>query len=188
MAAGAVGTVRAIGRSPRRSARGWRTLLIDLLTVEEERDRAYVFDIVLLAERLASALRAGRASSPTTRALHSATSAPARAPRPHWGPQTSGDGVSAVVSRGGWPDLAAPRLPEVRAATLLIVGGLDTVVIQLNREALAALRCQAHLEIVPGATHLFEEAGTLEAVQRLAADWFTQHLAAEPAGPEFAAG
>ena len=64
----------------------------------------------------------------------------------------------------------------MRAATLLIVGGLDTVVIQLNREALAALRCQAHLEIVPGATHLFEEAGTLEAVQRLAADWFARHL------------
>ena len=96
-------------------------------------------------------------------------------------------GSRAVVSRGGRPDLAAPRLAGVRAPKLLIVGGDDTAVIQLNRDALAELQGKA-VEIVPGATHLFEEPGTLQAVQRLAASWFTQHLAAEPAGPEFAAG
>jgi putative phosphoribosyl transferase len=84
--------------------------------------------------------------------------------------------VQAVVSRGGRPDLAAPRLPKVRAPTLLIVGGNDRAVIELNRDALAQMTCEAHLEIVPGATHLFEEPGALEQVARLTVEWFTNHL------------
>jgi len=85
-----------------------------------------------------------------------------------------------VVSRGGRPDLAGPALPRVTAATLLVVGGDDDVVIGLNREALAQLRCEARLEIVPGATHLFEEPGTLEKAASLAASWFAGHFPAVP--------
>jgi putative phosphoribosyl transferase len=84
----------------------------------------------------------------------------------------------AVVSRGGRPDLAGPALPRVRAATLLVVGSDDDVVIELNRQALARLRCEARLELVPGATHLFEEPGTLERAASLAADWFFRHFPA----------
>ncbi|MNY20363.1 putative phosphoribosyl transferase [compost metagenome] len=91
------------------------------------------------------------------------------------------EAVAAVVSRGGRPDLAGEALRQVQAPTLLIVGGFDDVVIALNREALAQLRCEKALEIVPGATHLFEEPGTLEAVARLATDWFTRHLASREA-------
>jgi pimeloyl-ACP methyl ester carboxylesterase len=87
------------------------------------------------------------------------------------------DAVGAVVSRGGRPDLAKPVLDRVRAPTLLIVGGHDEPVIEMNRAALALLPGEARLDIVPGATHLFEEPGALEAVARLAADWFTLHLA-----------
>src|SRR5258707_15864908 len=87
-----------------------------------------------------------------------------------------GETVGAVVSRGGRPDLAGDALPLVKAPTLLIVGGLDYPVIQMNREAYARLRCEKELIIVPGATHLFEEPGTLEQVARLAADWFQKHL------------
>jgi putative phosphoribosyl transferase len=88
--------------------------------------------------------------------------------------------VQAVVSRGGRPDLAMSHLPSVTAPTLLIVGGLDTPVIGMNREAERALRCPCRLEIVPGATHLFEEPGTLEAVAALARDWFLEHLGTRP--------
>ena len=85
--------------------------------------------------------------------------------------------VGAVVSRGGRPDLAGPALARVRAPTLLIVGGEDVVVIELNRAALEQLRCEKRLVIVPGATHLFEEPGALDAVARLAREWFERHLA-----------
>ncbi len=155
---------------------GLATLLIDLLTIEEERHRANVFDIVLLAQRLAAATHWVREQPDLERLALGYFGASTGAGAALWAAADLGERVSAVVSRGGRPDLAAPRLGHVRAATLLIVGGLDTVVIQLNREALAALRCEAHIEIVPGATHLFEEAGALEAVQRLAADWFARHL------------
>jgi putative phosphoribosyl transferase len=86
------------------------------------------------------------------------------------------DDVHAVVSRGGRPDLAAPVLPRVRAPTLLIVGGSDPVVLQLNKQALELLQSEKQLVVVPGATHLFEEPGALDEVARLAADWFTRHL------------
>jgi pimeloyl-ACP methyl ester carboxylesterase len=84
--------------------------------------------------------------------------------------------VAAVVCRGGRPDLAGSALDDVRAPTLLVVGGADTDVLELNRRALAALRCPAALEVVPGATHLFEEPGAMEMVQALAGDWFARHL------------
>jgi dienelactone hydrolase len=87
-----------------------------------------------------------------------------------------GQRIDAVVSRGGRPDLAGDALPRVQSPTLLIVGGYDDVVIRLNQEALAELRCEKELKIVPGATHLFEEPGALDAVARLAADWFRRHL------------
>jgi pimeloyl-ACP methyl ester carboxylesterase len=90
------------------------------------------------------------------------------------------DAVHAVVSRGGRPDLAGSELPRVRAPTLLIVGGDDVPVIAMNEEAYAGLRCEKQLEIIPGATHLFEEPGTLDDVARLARDWFTRHLAHHP--------
>jgi putative phosphoribosyl transferase len=92
--------------------------------------------------------------------------------------------VSAVVSRGGRPDLAGERLGQVTAATLLIVGALDVDVLELNRRAAARLRCARELVVVPGAGHLFEEAGTLEIVGHLAADWFTRHLVAHRAAAE----
>ena len=167
---------------------GLASLLIDLLTIEEERHRANVFDIALLAQRLAAATRWVHEQPDLGRLALGYFGASTGAGAALWAAADLGDQVRAVVSRGGRPDLAAPRLAGVRAPKLLIVGGMDTVVIQLNRDALAGLQGKAHVEIVPGATHLFEEPGTLQAVQRLAASWFTQHLAAEPAGPEFAAG
>jgi dienelactone hydrolase len=156
------------------------TLLIDLLTSQEEEiDRHTArlrFDIDLLARRLMHAtdwltcqpdtrhLRIGYfgASTGAAAALLAAAELP--------------DLVGAVVSRGGRPDLAGPALPRVRAPTLLIVGGNDVQVIELNRAALAQLRCEKQLVIIPGATHLFEEPGALEQVARLAREWFLRYL------------
>jgi putative phosphoribosyl transferase len=156
---------------------GLGTLLMDLLEEREAMDRRRVFDIDLLADRLLAAA-AWLRHEPETRDLSlgyfgastgagAALQAAARAP----------EGVRAVVSRGGRPDLAEPYLPAVQAPTLLIVGGLDTPVIAMNQHALALLRCEKELVIVPGATHLFEEPGTLEEVARLARDWFARHMA-----------
>jgi len=156
---------------------GIATLLFDLLTEQEERNRANVFDIPLLAERLVGvvgwidgqselkALPLGLfgASTGAAAALVAAARLGAR--------------VAAVVSRGGRPDLAGGALPDVRAPTLLIVGGLDYGVIELNEEAFAQLQALKALEIVRGATHLFPEPGKMEAVIALAARWFHQHLA-----------
>ena len=97
-----------------------------------------------------------------------------------WAAADPANETAAVVSRGGRPDLAAPRLASVRAPTLLIVGGLDTAVLGMNRAAAAYLRCEHKLAVVPGATHLFEEPGTLEQAAELARDWFTRHLAPAP--------
>ncbi|MFI1646195.1 phosphoribosyltransferase family protein [Streptomyces avidinii] len=151
---------------------GLGTLLLDLLTPAEETDRAHVFDVETLAGRLAEAtawLR-GRVSLPIGWFGASTGAAAAL-----WAAAADPE-VGAVVSRGGRPDLAGPRLAAVRAPTLLIVGGRDTTVLDLNRRARSELRCENRLEVVPGATHLFDEPGTLEAVAVLARDWFTRHL------------
>ena len=152
------------------------TLLFDLLLPDEEDDRRAVFDVPLLADRLADATRWLR-SRPETRDLAigyfgastGAAAALCAAARPDVE-------VGAVVSRGGRPDLAGPCLGSVTAPTLLVVGSRDRAVLDLNRQAQAALRCEGRLEVVPGATHLFEEPGTLERVAELAAAWFTEHL------------
>ncbi|MEU1126887.1 phosphoribosyltransferase [Streptomyces sp. NPDC005899] len=152
---------------------GLGTLLLDLLTPGEEDDRANVFDIGLLAGRLADATRwlERRVSLPA--GLFGASTGAAAALRAAAAP---GSGVGAVVSRGGRPDLAGADLSRVRAPTLLIVGGADNTVIDLNRQAQSALSCENRLEVVPGATHLFEEPGALDQVAGLATEWFTEHL------------
>jgi putative phosphoribosyl transferase len=156
------------------------TLLIDLLSPEEEAVDQHTghlrFDIPLLAERLLAATR-WLGDNQSTRSL----------PVGYFGASTGGgaalmaaaarpEAVGAVVSRGGRPDLAGDALPRVRAPTLLIVGGRDLTVLDLNRTAMARLRAETRLEIVPGATHLFEEPGALEAVAQLARDWFVRYL------------
>jgi putative phosphoribosyl transferase len=152
------------------------TLLIDLLEDDEADDRSLVFDIGLLADRLQSAAD-WLAAQPETRGMRlgyfgastgagAALLAAARAP----------GSVGAIVSRGGRPDLARESLPLVTAPTLLIVGGDDEVVVELNREAYSLLRCSRQLDIVPGATHLFSEPGALEEVARLAEEWFLRYL------------
>jgi len=154
------------------------TLLLDLLTVDEELDRANVFDISLLAARLVAATRWAQ-EEPAVASL----------PVGYFGASTGagaalcaaaelGQDIGAVVCRGGRPDLAARWLPEVRAPVLLIVGGDDQIVLELNREAQRLLKAPSELAVVPGATHLFEEAGALEEVSRLAGVWFERHLRA----------
>jgi putative phosphoribosyl transferase len=159
---------------------GFATLLFDLLTQQEELNRANVFDVELLGDRLAEAtvwLQSGPLAGQLPVGYFGASTGAAAA---LWAAAELGDRIRAVVSRGGRPDLAKPRLAEVTAPTLLIVGGRDPVVIQLNREAQAHLRCKNRLEIVPGATHLFEEPGALERVIELALGWFDAHLTAVP--------
>lgn len=161
---------------------GFATLLLDLLRPEEERDRANVFDIALLARRLIIAADWAKrqprlaglpiglfgASTGAGAALVAAASAP--------------DTIAAVVSRGGRPDLAGAALAEVRIPVLLIVGGADSPVIPLNEQALGRLAGEKKMVIVPRAGHLFEEAGTLDAVIGLAAEWFARKLVGERAG------
>jgi dienelactone hydrolase len=159
---------------------GLGTLLVDLLTQQEEQLDARTahlrFDIGMLAERLAGATD-WLARQPDTSNLRVG----------YFGASTGGgaalvaaaerpESVAAVVSRGGRPDLAGPALPRVTAPTLLLVGGNDTVVIELNEQAKAQMRGEVQLTIVPGASHLFEERGTLEEVARLARDWFLRYL------------
>jgi dienelactone hydrolase len=158
------------------------TLLLDLLTPEEERADARTgrlrFDIELLADRLVAALEWAR-HEPKTRDLRVGL----------FGASTGGGAalvaaalrpeiVGAVVSRGGRPDLAGNALPAVRAPTLLIVGGEDEDVLTLNRKAMSRMRAEVELEVVPGASHLFEEPGTLEEVARLARDYFVRYVGA----------
>jgi putative phosphoribosyl transferase len=159
---------------------GLGTLLIDLLTAEEEqvdlRTAELRFDIDLLARRLLGATDWLRDREQTTElrvgyfgaSTGAAAALLAAAERPETG---------AIVSRGGRPDLAAAALAHVRAPTLLIVGGADQRVLELNRHALEQLSAERQLEIVPGATHLFEEAGALDRLADLARDWFARHLA-----------
>ncbi len=158
---------------------GFATLLLDLLTAEEARDRRNVFDIALLAGRLSRATRFVREEAGT-----------GRLPVGYFGASTgagaallaaAGDpSVAAVVSRGGRPELAGEALERVKAPTLLLVGSLDTPVIALNEEAMARMAAPVELVIVPGASHLFEEPGTLDAVVRHAAAFFGAHMPAPP--------
>ena len=164
---------------------GLATLLFDLLTPEEEatdlHTREHRFNIGLLAERLVHASRWAKQQE-QTRDLRLG----------YFGSSTGGGAalvaaadiphdVGAVVSRGGRPDLAGDALPKVQAPTLLIVGGNDDIVIELNEMARDRMRCEVKLEIVPGATHLFEEPGALEKVAKLASDWFVNHIAVKSA-------
>jgi putative phosphoribosyl transferase len=146
------------------------------LTEAEETDRAAVFDIELLAGRLevATAWVTARPDAVSCRVGYFGASTGAGAAL--WAAAEPESPVAAVVSRGGRPDLAGSRLGAVRAPTLLIVGGHDQVVLDLNREACAQLRCTSSLEVVEGATHLFEEPGTLAEAAILARDWFVEHL------------
>jgi putative phosphoribosyl transferase len=165
---------------------GLGTLLLDLLSPEEELTRANVFDIELLAGRLAAATRwlGTRPDSAAGRVGYFGASTGAGAAL--WAAAEPGSTVAAVVSRGGRPDLAGPRLADVAAPTLLIVGGADEMVLELNRRAQAQLRCPNELAVVEGATHLFEEPGTLAEAAILARDWFTRYLL--PIDPGRAAG
>jgi putative phosphoribosyl transferase len=156
---------------------GLGTLLFDLLTAEEEQDRANVFNIGLLASRLGAVIRWMHGQPGLVGVPIGYFGASTGAAAALWAAAEPGGQVAAVVSRGGRPDLAMPRLAEVRAPTLLIVGALDDAVLGLNREAQRHLRCENHLAVVPGASHLFEEPGTLERAAGLARDWFTRYLA-----------
>ncbi len=156
---------------------GLGTLLFDLLTAEEEVDRANVFAVEPLARRLAEVTRWLWRHTDVPVCYFGASTGAAAALWAAADLARAGEGdIPAVVSRGGRPDLAGPRLPEVTAPTLLIVGGLDETVLDLNRQAAERLACENRLAVVPGATHLFEEPGTLEAVADLACAWFTGHL------------
>jgi putative phosphoribosyl transferase len=151
------------------------TLLFDLLTPQEAEDSLNVFDIGLLADRLCAAITAVASQQPTaalaiglfgaSTGAAAALVAAAQEPR-----------VAAVVSRGGRPDLAGPALRRVHAPTLLLVGDRDDDVLALNRRALAEMQCQKGLTLIPGASHLFEEAGTLDDVAAHACEWFCRHL------------
>ena len=157
------------------------TLILDLLTESEERvdmiTAEFRFDIPLLARRVVSAVDWARAAQPTSAlpiglfgaSTGAAAALIAAAERP--------EDVRAVVSRGGRPDLAEAALDRVLAPTLFIVGGRDEVVVQLNREAYARLRSEKQLDLVPGATHLFDEPGALDEVSRVAREWFVRYLA-----------
>jgi pimeloyl-ACP methyl ester carboxylesterase len=152
---------------------GIATLLMDLLTEDEAADRAEIFDVDHLADRLEGALawaRRDRRTQHLAVALFGASTGAAAALTVA---ARCPDLVRSVVCRGGRPDLATPSLPRVQAPTLLIVGGDDVEVLRLNREALGRLRCSATLEVIPGASHLFEEPGTLQHAAALAREWFT---------------
>ena len=160
---------------------GLATLLFDLLTEAEAADRANVFDIDLLARRLLAATDWVLANPGMRELAIGYFGASTGAAAALVAAAERGDGVSAVVSRGGRPDLAGSALPSVRAPTLLIVGGADPQVLSLNRQALRQLHCTSRLDVVPDATHLFEEPGTMEKVVVLARDWFLAHLASPEA-------
>lgn len=161
---------------------GLGTLLLDLLTPEEEAygGRAKVFDIGLLARRLTDVTRALRAAEGLPVGYFGASTGAAAALCAAADAADAGEEIPAVVSRGGRPDLAGDRLGRVRAPVLLIVGGADATVLELNRRAQEELRCPNLLHVVPGATHLFEEPGALEQVAHLTRDWFIGHLPRRP--------
>ena len=164
---------------------GLATLLFDLLTPEEDaidaRTAELRFNIELLGERLVHATKWAKQQEQTRNLrigyFGSSTGGAAALVAAAELPQDAG----AVVSRGGRPDLAGEALPKVQAPTLLIVGSRDDIVIELNEQARDHMRCEVKLEIVPGATHLFEEPGTLEKVAKLASDWFVNHIGVKSA-------
>ncbi|MCC6738264.1 MAG: alpha/beta hydrolase [Planctomycetia bacterium] len=156
---------------------GLATLLMDLLTPEEDSHPEARFDISLLGRRLSEVADWTRAESDTRRLPLGCFGASTGAAAALVASAAPGSPVRAIVSRGGRPDLAGDSLPLVRAPTLLIVGSEDTDVLELNREAQARLTCPSKLAVVPGATHLFEEPGTLEEAAKLAASWFARWLA-----------
>ena len=160
------------------NAKGIATLLFDLLTPDEESDRANVFDIPLLAERLVDVVRWIDTQPKLARLPLGLFGASTGAAAALVAAAQLGARVGAVVSRGGRPDLADAALEHVTAPTLLIVGGLDDGVIELNEQAFARLNAPKAIEIVPGATHLFPEPGTLDVVIEHAARWFNTHLGA----------
>jgi len=153
------------------------TLLFDLLTEAEADNVDRVFDIDLLATRVAEALAWVAQRPDLARLPIGLFGASTGAAAALWAAARLPGRVAAVVSRGGRPDLAWRQLAKVNVPTLLIVGSKDRGVLDLNRSAIALLSCKKRLEVVPGATHLFEEPGTLDAVAQLAGDWFEQHLA-----------
>ena len=164
---------------------GLATLLMDLLTPEEESDRGNVFNIGLLADRLTAA-KNWTSEQPATKTLPigffgASTGAGAAL----WAAATDPVNVFSVVSRGGRPDLASEKLSLVVSPTLLIVGSEDTMVIDLNRQAFTQMKCEKKLELIPKATHLFEEPGTLEQVARLSNQWFNSHLISFKKPPRF---
>ena len=169
---------RAVAQSLERG--GFATLLLDLLTRSEEsvdmRTAEYRFDIGLLGERVAAALDWASGAPAVAHLPVACFGASTGAAAALIGAAERPELVKAVISRGGRPDLADDALPKVQAPTLLIVGGDDTEVIELNRQAMRRMRAPVELAIVPGASHLFEEPGTLEQVAQLAVRWCQQHL------------
>jgi pimeloyl-ACP methyl ester carboxylesterase len=156
------------------------TLLFDLLTPDEAEDRRNVFNIALLSQRVEEAINAARENKHLQGLRIGLFGASTGAAAALCAAAVEGDRVSAVVSRGGRPDLAFEKLGRVVSPTLLIVGGLDHQVISLNEQAYSALHCEKRMEVVPGATHLFEEPGTMEQVIGLASRWFAHFLRGQP--------
>jgi putative phosphoribosyl transferase len=155
---------------------GLATLLFDLLTTVEESDRANVFDVELLSERLLAATRWAMAEAQTAGLPVGYFGASTGAAAALCAAAELGEGIGAVVSRGGRPDMAGECLGRVSAPTLLIIGGADRQVLALNEAAAGLLHCPHEIEVIPGATHLFEEPGALEQVATLATTWFTELL------------
>ncbi len=155
---------------------GIGTLLFDLLTAEEDTVYENRFDIALLTERLKAATRWLMESPPSAGLRLGYFGASTGAAAALWAAADLGDAVGAVVSRGGRPDLAMEALERLKAPTLLIVGSLDEIVLDLNQTAYELIRAEKDLKIIPGATHLFEEPGTLDEVARHATEWFLKYL------------
>ncbi len=157
---------------------GMATLLFDLLTEDEEQEDRFTghlrFDLALLADRLLGATEWVHKKEPDLLMGYFGSSTGGGAAL--LADSKSEIPISAIVSRGGRPDLAGPALPKVKAPTLLIVGGDDTPVIEMNQEAMAQMRCPKELRLIPGATHLFEEPGTLDQAAELAGKWFARHF------------
>jgi putative phosphoribosyl transferase len=167
---------RNVRVAERLQAEGFGTMLFDLLTDDEAGDRGKVFDIALLAWRLEGAVGWLRGEPPAGELPLAFFGASTGAAAALVAAAHLGSGVATIVSRGGRPDLAGEALEAVTAPTLLIVGGADRQVLELNRQAQRHLRCETRLEIVPGATHLFGEPGALDRVAELATAWFTDHV------------